>query len=201
MVSTTDEEKPKMVYRNLGRTGLKVSVLGYGNWLNSDSQEAYETTRDCIKACKEAGVNFFDTAEVYGAGEAERQMGRAFKELDYRREDLVVTTKLMKCGTGVNDKMLSRKHIMEGMAHSLERLQMDYVDVVYCHRPDIETPLEETCRAMHDLIESGRAFYWGTSEWSAVRIQSAIGICARYGWHAPVVEQPQYSMLCRDRFE
>ena len=127
-------------------------------------------TRDCIKACKDAGVNFFDTAEVYGAGEAERQMGRAFKELDYRREDLVVTTKLMLCGKGVNDSMLSRKHLMEGIANSLDRLQLDYVDVVYCHRPDVNTTLEETCRAMHDIIESGRAFYWGTSEWTGQRI-------------------------------
>ena len=111
-----------MLYRTLGRTGLKVSVLGYGNWLNSNSEEAYQTTKDCIKACYEAGVNFFDTAEVYGMGEAERQMGRAFKELDYRREDLVVTTKLMKCGNGVNDRMLSRKHLMEGMDNSLARL-------------------------------------------------------------------------------
>jgi aryl-alcohol dehydrogenase-like predicted oxidoreductase len=187
MVEST-KETPKMVYRTLGRTGLKVSVLGYGNWLNSNSQEAYETTRDCIKACYEAGVNFFDTAEIYGMGEAERQMGRALKELDYRREDLVITTKLMKCGTGVNDRMLSRKHIMEGIENSLKRLQLDYVDVVYCHRPDLATPLEETCRAMHDVIESGKAFYWGTSEWTALRIQAAIGVCAKYGWHAPVVE-------------
>jgi aryl-alcohol dehydrogenase-like predicted oxidoreductase len=111
--------KPKMLYRHLGRTGLRVSVLGYGNWLNSDSQEAYDTTRDCIKACYEAGVNFFDTAEIYGAGEAERQMGAAFKELKYERENLVVTTKLFKCGDGVNDKMMSRKHLMEAMHNSL----------------------------------------------------------------------------------
>jgi len=159
-----------MIYRHLGRTGLRVSVLGYGNWLNSNNQEAYDTTRECIKACFEAGVNFFDTAEIYGAGEAERQMGAAFKELGYAREDLVVTTKLMKCGDGVNDKMLSRKHLMEAMQISLGRLQLDYVDVVYCHRPDLECTLEETCRAMHDIIEKGWAFYWGTSEWTAQRI-------------------------------
>jgi aryl-alcohol dehydrogenase-like predicted oxidoreductase len=159
------EGAPRMKYRKLGNTGLRVSVLGYGNWLNSDSEEAYINTRDCIKACVEGGVNFFDTAEVYGQGEAEKQMGRAFKELGLRRESLVVSTKLIMCGDGINDKGLSRKHLMEGIANSLKRLQMDYVDVLFCHRPDLDTPLEETCRAMHDIINSNRAFYWGTSEW------------------------------------
>lgn len=105
------------------------------------------------------------------------------------------------CGYGVNDGMLSRKHMMEGMEASLKRLQLDYVDVVFCHRPDTECSLEETCRAMHDIIEKGWAFYWGTSEWSAQRIQAAIGICDRYGWHRPVCEQPLYNMCRRERFE
>jgi len=115
-------------------------------------------------------------------------MGRAFKELGWKREDLVVTTKIYKCGGGVNDTMLSRKHIMEAIDNSLKRLQLDYVDVVYCHRPDYECTLEETCRAMHQVVESGKAFYWGTSEWPAQRIAAAIGICERNKWHKPIVE-------------
>ena len=191
----------KMEYRRLGNTGLKVSVLGYGNWLNSNDKEAYDFTRDSIKECLQMGVNFFDTAEIYGMGEAERQMGSAFKELNVRRESIVVSTKIWKIGGGVNDVMNSRKHIIEGLKNSLARLQMDYVDVVYSHRPDYECSLEETCRAFHHCIEMGLCFYWGTSEWTAQRIAAAIGICEKNGWHKPVVEQPQYSMVRREKFE
>jgi voltage-dependent potassium channel beta subunit len=193
--------KQQMEYRYLGNSGLKVSVFSFGNWLNSNRQEDYEITRDAIKVCFENGVNFFDTAEIYGTGSAEDQMGRAFKELGYRREDLVVSTKLFKCGDGVNDCFLSRKHIMEGAKNSLNRLQMEYVDVIFCHRPDFETPLEETVKAMSDLIEQGKAFYWGTSEWPADRIARAIEIADKKNLHKPIVEQAQYSMLVRDRFE
>lgn len=132
---------------------------------------------------------------------AETQMGRAFKELGLRREDLVVSTKLIMCGKGVNDNGLSRKHIIEGLKNSLKRLQLDYVDVVFCHRPDYDTPLEETCRAMSWLIDQGMTFYWGTSEWPSQRITEAIALCDKYSLHKPVVEQPQYSMLTRERFE
>lgn len=190
-----------MEYRFLGNSGLKVSLLSFGNWLNSNKPEDYEITRDAMKLCYEAGVNFFDTAEIYGAGQAETLMGKAFKELGFRRESLVVSTKIFSCGTGVNDKFLSRKHIMEAMKNSLARLQLDYVDVVFCHRPDLQTPLEETCRAMHSVIEKGQAFYWGTSEWSADRIAKAIEMCEKLNLHKPIVEQPQYSMLVRNRFE
>ena len=162
--------KPKMQYRYLGNSGLKVSVIGYGNWINSNDETAQARTTEAIKVCFEHGVNFFDTAEVYGDGEAERQMGKAFKDLDLRRESLVVATKIMKCGTGVNDRMNSRKHIIEGLDNALERMQLDYVDVVYSHRPDYETSLEEACAAFHHVIEKGKAFYWGTSEWPAQRI-------------------------------
>jgi voltage-dependent potassium channel beta subunit len=197
----SSSDKPKMQYRFLGNTGLKVSVIGYGNWLNSNDTSAAAFTKECIKACYDAGVNFFDTAEIYGEGEAERQMGAAFKELGLRREDLVVTTKIFKCGNGVNDRMGSRKHILEATDNSLERLQLDYVDVIYSHRPDYECSLEETCAAFHSVIEKGKAFYWGTSEWPAHRIIAAIGICEKNGWHKPIVEQPQYSMLVREKFE
>ena len=129
-------------------------------------------------------------------------MGQAFKDLNVRRESIVVSTKVFKCSpTGLNDTMMSRKHIVEGLKNSLKRLQMDYVDVVYSHRPDYETSLEECCAAMNYVIEQGLAFYWGTSEWTAPRIAAAIGICEKNGWHKPVVEQPQYHMLKREKFE
>ncbi len=190
-----------MEYRQLGNTGLKVSVLGYGNWLNSNDKAAFDFTRDAIKECLDLGINFFDTAEIYGMGEAETQMGQAFKDLNVRRESIVVSTKVFRIGNGVNDSMMSRKHIIEGLQNSLKRLQLDYVDVVFSHRPDYETSLEECCAAMHYVIEKGLAFYWGTSEWTAPRIAAAIGICEKNGWHKPIVEQPQYSMVKRDKFE
>mmetsp|Transcript_9259 Transcript_9259/g.12298 ORF Transcript_9259/g.12298 Transcript_9259/m.12298 type:complete len:189 (-) Transcript_9259:524-1090(-) len=180
----------KMQYRYLGNTGMKVSVLGYGNWVNSYDESAYELTRDSLKKCYEAGINFFDTAEIYGNGLAEKQMGRAFKELGYNRKDYVVSTKIYRIGDGPNDSFLSRKHIIEGARNSLKRLQMDYADVIFCHRPDYNTPLEETCRAMSWLIDQNMCFYWGTSEWNAARIEQAIGICERLNLHKPVVEQP-----------
>eukprot|EP00347_Sterkiella_histriomuscorum_P013781 403363388 len=198
MVSTVTNN---MIYRYLGNSGLKVSVLSFGNWLNSNKQEDYEITRDAIKKCVDAGVNFFDTAEIYGDGAAETALGSAIKELGYKREDLVISTKLLRCGKGVNDLFLSRKHIMEGMNNSLKRLQVDYVDVIFCHRPDYETPLEETVRALHTLIEQGKAFYWGTSEWPADRISKAIELCERLNLHKPIVEQCQYNMIVRDNFE
>lgn len=150
MVSTNTNE---MEYRYLGNSGLRVSVLSFGNWLNSNKQEDYDLTRDAIKACYEGGVNFFDTAEVYGFGNAELVMGKAFKDLNLKREDIVVSTKLFKIGNGVNDCFLSRKHVVEGIKNSLKRLQLEYVDVVFCHRPDYDTPLEETCRAMSWIID------------------------------------------------
>jgi len=128
-------------------------------------------------------------------------MGRAFKELGVKREDIVVSTKLWKVGNGVNDVFLSRKHLIEGINNSLKRLQLDYVDVVFCHRPDYDTPLEETCRAMNWIIENGKAFYWGTSMWPADRITKAIEICERLNLHKPITEQPCYSLVRRDLFE
>jgi hypothetical protein len=192
----------KMEYRHLGKTGLKVSVLGYGNWLNSNDKAAFDFTRSAIKECLSMGVNFFDTAEIYGFGEAETQMGQAFKDLNVRRESIVVSTKIYRSSAqGLNDQMMSSKHIVEGLQHSLKRLQLDYVDVVFSHRPDYETSLEECCATMNYIIEKGMAFYWGTSEWTPQRIAAAIGICEKNGWHKPVVEQPQYSMVKRDKFE
>ena len=196
-----ETKKTPMEYRYLGNSGLKVSVFSFGNWLNSNKQEDYEITRDAMKLCFDAGVNFFDTAEIYGFGNAETIMGKAIKELGFKREEIVVSTKIFKIGQGVNDTFLSRKHIVEAIHAQLARLQLEYVDVIFCHRPDYETPLEETCRAMHWIIENNKAFYWGTSEWPADRIAKAIEICERLNLHKPIVEQPQYSMVSRNKFE
>jgi len=196
-----DKQATNMIYRFLGNTGIKVSVLSFGNWLTSNDPKWEGTTNDCIVKAYEAGVNFFDTAEIYGAGEAERQMGNIFKKQGWPRESLVISTKIFKCGPGVNNLLLSRKHIIEGVNNSLKRLQMDYVDILFCHRPDLITPIEETCRAMNWVIEQGKAFYWGTSEWTVFQIMEANLVCEKLGLIKPVVEQAQYSMLHRDKFE
>jgi voltage-dependent potassium channel beta subunit len=190
-----------MIYRFLGNTGIQVSVLSFGNWLTSNDPKWEQTTEDCIVKAYEAGVNFFDTAEIYGDGEAERQMGKIFKKQGWPRESLVISTKIFKNGPGVNNILLSRKHIIEGVNNSLKRLQMDYVDIIFCHRPDLITPMEETVRAMNWVIEQGKAFYWGTSEWTSFQIMEANLICEKFGLIRPVVEQAQYSMLHREKFE
>lgn len=198
-----EAEKPKMIYRYLGNTGLKVSLLSFGNWLTAHDKEQEKANLECLKAAHKGGVNFFDTAEIYGMGVAEEVFGVALKEVlqDVERKDIVVSTKIFKCGQGVNDTFLSRKHIIEGTRNSLKRLQLDYVDVVFCHRPDFDTPLEETCRAMSWLIDQGLSFYWGTSEWPSDRIHQAVELCERKNLHKPVVEQCQYSMIIRENFE
>ena len=185
----------KMEYRYLGNTGLKVSVLGYGNWVNNMNDDM---TKECFKKCLENGINYFDTAEVYGLGAGETSFGKIIKELNIPREKIVVSTKIFRIGDDPNDSFLSRKHIREGVKNSLKRLQLDYVDIVFCHRYDMHTPLEETCRAMTWLIEHGYAFYWGTSEWTASQIMEAYGICDRLGLKRPVVEQCHYNMLYRN---
>jgi voltage-dependent potassium channel beta subunit len=176
-------------------------VIGFGNWLTSDKEEDHITTKNLLKKAYDAGINFFDTAEGYGLGKGEIAFGKALKELNFPREQLVISTKIYFGGYGPNDKGLSRKHVIEGTKNSLKRLQLDYVDVLFCHRPDYNTPVEETCRAFDYVINQGWAFYWGTSEWSAQRIQEAIGVCDRLGLVKPVVEQCQYSAFVRERFE
>jgi len=189
-------------HRNLGNSGLKVSVLSFGNWLTSDEPEEEKGAIECIKAAHKGGVTFFDTAEIYGFGSGEKVMGKAIKELEADRRDLVISTKLWKCpAKGINNTMLSRKHLLEGMKNSLERMDLEYVDIVFAHRPDFNTPLEETCRAFDYLIEEGHAFYWGTSEWSAERIAKAIEICDRLDLHKPIADQCQYNMLRRENGE
>jgi voltage-dependent potassium channel beta subunit len=190
-----------MEYRRLGRAGLKLSELSLGAWVTYGGQVGEDVARECMLAAYEAGVNFFDNAEAYADGNAEVVMGNVIKKLGWRREGIVVSTKLFWGGEGPNDTGLSHKHIVEGMNNALRRLQMDYVDLVFCHRPDPNTPIEETVRAMDILIKQGKAFYWGTSEWSAAEILRADGLARQYGLTPPTMEQPQYNMLTRERFE
>ena len=190
-----------MNYRRMGKSGLKLSELSLGAWITYGGQVDVETALDCMKAAYDQGVNFFDNAEAYAAGKAEIVMGNAFKKLGWRRESFVVSTKIFWGGQGQNESGLSYKHIVEGMNNALERLQLEYVDLVFCHRPDSQTPIEETVWAMDQVIRQGKAFYWGTSEWSAAEIMHADGIARKNGLRPPSMEQPQYNMFCRERFE
>lgn len=190
-----------MNYRYLGRSGLQVSELSYGAWVSFGTQIGEDQALACMETAYSAGVNFFDNAEVYADGEAERIMGRVFQRTGWKRKDLVVSTKIFWGGDGPNDKGLSRKHLIEGTEASLARLGLDYVDLIYCHRPDIRTPVEETVRAMNFLIDRGLAFYWGTSEWSAEQIREAHEIAKREHLIGPTMEQPQYNLFRRERVE
>ena len=188
-----------MKYNRLGRAGMRVSELSLGSWLTFGSRLDPREARACMRAAFDHGVNTFDTAESYENGAAESVMGLALK--DFRREDVVVSTKIFDGGTGPNDTGLSRKHLIEGTKASLERLRLDYVDVLFCHRPDPATPIEETVRAIDQLIREGCAFYWGTSEWSAEQIDSAHRAAAECNASPPVVEQTAYNMFQRARVE
>jgi voltage-dependent potassium channel beta subunit len=188
-------------YRRLGKAGIRLSELSFGSWVTFGEQIGQDVARDCMVAAYEAGVNFFDNAESYAGGKSEIVMGKVIKEIGWRREDLVVSTKIFWGGRGPNDTGLSHKHIIEGVNNSLRRLQMDYVDLLFCHRPDPNTPIEETVRAMDQVVRQGKAFYWGTSEWSAAEVMRADGIARQYNLTPPAMEQPQYNMLHRERFE
>lgn len=190
-----------MNYRHLGRAGLKVSELSFGAWATFGILSAEEMAEQTMRAAYEAGVNFFDNAEAYANGQAEIIMGNVIKRVGWKRSDLVISTKIFWGGNGPNDRGLSHKHILEGVNHALQRLQMEYVDLVFCHRPDPETPLEETVRAMDIIIRQGKAFYWGTSEWSAGEILRADQIARQYGLTPPVMEQPQYNLFEREKME
>jgi len=190
-----------MDYRFLGRSGLKVSALSFGTWVTFDKQLDVASGAACVRAAFDAGVNFFDTAEVYAAGRAEELLGRIIRDAGFKRSDLVISTKIYWGGRGPNDVGLSRKHLIEGTEASLRRLQMDYVDLLFCHRPDRYTPLEETVWAMTDLVRQGKAFYWGTSEWTAQQITEAHAIARREHLLPPQMEQPEYHMFHRDRVE
>jgi len=188
-------------YRRLGNAGLKVSELSLGAWITYGGQVGEDIAMKCMSRAYDAGVNFFDNAEVYANGNAEIVMGNVIKKMDWRRESIVVSSKVFWGGEGPNDLGLSRKHIFEACRNSLRRLQMDYLDLFFCHRPDPDTPIEETVRAMDDLLHQGKILYWGTSEWSAADIMRAHAIAREYDLVPPQMEQPQYNMLHRERVE
>lgn len=192
-----------MKYRRLGRTGLQVSELSIGSWVTFHTQVGTNDAVEIMAAAYDAGVNFFDNAEVYAKGKSEEVMGAALKKLGWRRGSYIVSTKFFwGLHDGINEKnTLNRKRLMEAIDGSLKRLDLDYVDLVFCHRPDPHTPLEETVWAMHNMVERGKAMYWGTSEWTAADIFAAIEIADKHHLHKPVMEQPQYNMLVRERFE
>ncbi|ORY87404.1 NADP-dependent oxidoreductase domain-containing protein [Leucosporidium creatinivorum] len=202
-MSTTAYDPKNMTFKRLGNTGLQVSSFSYGGWLTVGGTQQGDIVKDIMKAAWDGGINTFDTAEIYSNGKCEEEMGRVIKELGWKREELVIITKIF-FGTGrkdPNQRGLSRKHLVEGLNESLRRLQMDYVDVVFAHRHDAATPMEEVVRGFNHLIETGKTFYWGTSEWTAAQIEEATGIANRLGLIAPCAEQPHYSALYRDNFE
>ncbi len=192
-----------MNYRRLGRAGIKVSELSFGSWVTYGNQMDTGLARECMAAAFDAGVNFFDNAEAYAGGKSEEIMGEVLKQMGWPRLQYLVSTKFF-WGTqdGPNSRnTLNRKYLLNAIDASLKRLQLDYVDLAYCHRPDPNTPLEETVWAMHDMIRTGRALYWGTSEWSAAEIFKACEIAERHHLHKPVVEQPEYNLFHRKRVE
>ena len=196
----------EMEYRRLGRSGLKVSVLSFGSWVtfaNKDQIAQAAEAAECLQAARDAGVNFFDNAEGYAAGASERVMGEAFRQLGWKRHEYVVSTKLFwGLHNNVNMKnTLNRKYLSQAIDGSLERFGLDFVDLVFCHRPDAHTPIEETVWAMSDMITQGKALYWGTSEWSADEIRAAYEIADKHHLHKPLMEQPQYNLFWRDRVE
>jgi len=188
-------------YRRLGKAGIKVSELSLGAWVTYGGQVGEDVATKCMAAAYDAGVNFFDNAEAYARGNAEIVMGNLIKKLEWRRESIVVSSKVFWGGEGPNDLGLSRKHIFEACRNSLKRLQLNYLDLFFCHRPDPNTPIEETVRAMDDLTHQGRILYWGTSEWSAADIMRAYGFALEHDLTPPTMEQPQYNMLHRERVE
>ena len=191
-----------MRYRHLGKAGVQVSELSFGSWLNFNAGSDFDAIVELMAAAYDAGVNFFDNAEVYGGGESERLMGAAISRLGWRRGSYLVSTKLFwGLHSGPNEEnTLNRKYLLESIDGSLERLGLDHVDLLFCHRPDPATPVEETVRAMHDIVARGKALYWGTSQWGADQILEAIGIAEDQHLHKPVVEQPIYNLFDRHRF-
>lgn len=192
-----------MEYRYLGKSGIQVSVLSLGSWATYGVKSEQDACTECMKAAFDAGINFFDNAETYGTnvGDAERVMGVSLKTLGWKRSQYVIATKIFWGGSTVNERGVSRKHLIEGLDASLARLQLDYVDLVFAHRPDIGTPIEEIVRGFTHLINTGKALYWGTSEWNAQQITEAYWVARHYNLIPPTMEQPQYNMFVREKVE
>ena len=190
-----------MEYRNLGKSGLKISALSFGSWITFVNQLTERTALSCMSMAYEHGVNFFDNAEAYANGKSEILMGKILKKLKWTRDSYIVSSKVFWGGDLPTQKGLSKKHIHDACNQALKRLQVDYLDLYYCHRPDPETPIEESVLAMNDLITQGKILYWGTSEWSAVEIDYAFKVAEKFNLRPPSMEQPQYNLLYRNRFE
>ena len=190
-----------MEYRRLGRSGLQVSALSFGSWVTFGAQIGDDVAESCMKLAYDSGINFFDNAEVYAAGKSELVMGRILQKMQWDRSSYVVSSKVFWGGKLPNQIGLSRKHVVEACHAALKRLQVDYLDLYFCHRPDPNTPIAETVRAMHDLITQGKVLYWGTSEWSAAQLMEAFEVARTQNLIAPTMEQPQYNMLWRARME
>ncbi|MDE1978950.1 MAG: aldo/keto reductase [Betaproteobacteria bacterium] len=198
-----------MLYRRLGRSGLQVSLFSLGSWVTFHNQVDASGVREMMAAARDTGINFFDNAEVYANGESERLMGEALAQLKWHRLDYVVSSKFfwgLDAGTAEKPRIngrntLNRKYLMQAVDGSLKRMGLDFIDLIFCHRPDPHTPIEETVWALHNVIEQGKALYWGTSEWSADEIRAAYEVAERHHLHKPVMEQPQYHLFHRKRVE
>lgn len=190
-----------MIYRRLGSSGLKVSALSYGAWVTFGQQIGDDTAQKCMTVAYDAGVNFFDNAEAYADGKAEETMGRILHQTQWRRDSYILSSKVFWGGDRPTQKGLSRKHVFDACHAALRRFQTDYLDLYFCHRPDPETPIEETVRAMSDLIGQGKILYWGTSEWSAREITEAYGVARQFNLVPPTMEQPQYNLFYRENVE
>lgn len=193
-----------MQYRRLGKSGLKVSALSFGSWVTFSAQLNVSDAKEAMAAARDYGVNFFDNAEAYANGESERIMGQALKALQWPRDTYVVSSKVFWSAVAdpvPTQRGLSRKHVTEACHQALQRLQLDYLDLYFCHRPDLETPIEETVRAMTDLVRQGKILYWGTSEWTARQLTEAYEVAYRLGLEPPTMEQPEYNMFHRERVE
>ena len=190
-----------MNYRNLGKTGLKISELSYGSWVTFSFQLNQKDATDMLKIAYDNGINFFDNAEAYASGDSEKIMGKAIKSLGWKRDTYIVSSKVFWGGEKPTQRGLSHKHVVDACNNALKRLKVDYLDLYFCHRPDPETSIEETVRAMHTLIMQGKVCYWGTSEWSALDIQEAYEISRKLNLTPPSMEQPEYNMFRRDKME
>lgn len=190
-----------MEYRRLGKSGLQVSLLSFGSWVTFGNQVDEKVAEECLNAAYDAGINFFDNAEIYANGQSEIVMGKILKKNNWSRDSFVLSSKVFWGGTKPNQKGLSRKHVTEACHAALQRLQVDYLDLYFCHRPDAHTPVEETVRTMTDLIHQGKVLYWGTSEWSAQEVMEAYSVARQYNLIPPTMEQPQYNMFHRQKVE